>query len=392
VRWVLLIFVCVSRLVLAQDARLDALRSSLIAIRHEEKNDVRGATPQLTVVKHQLRDWIESRLTQLPQRGDAEAFVRPLNTELHAAGLVCEYEPGKLPCPEWYDMGFIEDVRIQPNTGFLIVQTGVGIECGYDESAYMYRWSGEGWNRVWQSEQNTYIKGKYFPQAFAAIRLSPFNRDNDYLVLTLGYETWCASNWHDVYYRVFRLGPDLLAPPLVEGSSWAFYPQNVQGSIGRNDVLIEFTVAGGNHSREAVRHYVIDDRKVQRVDPLALRPPDFIEEWMNSHWKDAVHWSESTNRGLMLDWHSRLNKEKGCCQLIFPTMHCPKSPDLWQVGMDFSAPPTPIGQAPKSSVYFLVRWRPPYQFTMVQAKDSPFPGCTEEDRKADEEHRTLFPH
>ena len=70
-------------------------------------------------------------------------------------------------------------------------------------------------------------------------------------------------------------------------------------------------------------------------------------------------------------------------------MHCPRSPDLWQVGMNFS--PLETSPAKESSEYFLVRWRPPYHFTMVEISDHPKPGCTEEDKEADEP-RTLFLH
>jgi hypothetical protein len=60
--------------------------------------------------------------------------------------------------------------------------------------------------------------------------ISPYNRENEYLVLTLGSESWCSSNWHRVYYRVFRLGPDLQAGPLVSGAEYAYlgshYPPN----------------------------------------------------------------------------------------------------------------------------------------------------------------------
>ena len=44
---------------------------------------------------------------------------------------------------------------------------------------------------------------------------------------------------------------------------------------------------------------------------------------------------------------------------------------------------------PEPSVYFLVRWRPPYHFTMMDISDKPWPRCTQEDREADE-WRTLF--
>src|SRR6266446_6950163 len=47
----------------AEDARLDALRSSLTSMRGVPADIAvgpRGATPQLTVAKHALRDWMEA--------------------------------------------------------------------------------------------------------------------------------------------------------------------------------------------------------------------------------------------------------------------------------------------------------------------------------------------
>jgi hypothetical protein len=41
------------------------------------------------------------------------------------------------------------------------------------------------------------------------------------------------------------------------------------------------------------------------------------------------------------------------------------------------------------TVYFLVRCRPPYHFTMVNISDKPWPRCTEKDPEADA-WRTLF--
>jgi hypothetical protein len=60
----------------------------------------RGATPALTIAKHQLRDWIESRLAALPVDGDGGELACQLNSELRGAGLDCIYKPGPRVCPE----------------------------------------------------------------------------------------------------------------------------------------------------------------------------------------------------------------------------------------------------------------------------------------------------
>jgi len=353
----------------------------------------------LTTAKHQLRDWVESRLASLSGRGDEGEFERKLNAEIRKAKLTCgPADPVREqpPCPDWYYSGFVGDLVVRRKAGFLIVQTGVGIVCGYDESAYVYSWGGEQWTRVWQNEQNTYTAKEYNPQTLHAVLISPYNKANDYVALTLGSAPWCSSAWHRVYYRAFRLGPDLQAGPLVERSELAYLGKRsppIQGSVAVNDVLVEFTVGSidvGVHSREAVRHYKIDQGNVRRVDPLALKPRSFVEEWLVAAWREAAHWSESANRLSMHGWHTRLHKNFVSGKFLYPTMHCPKTPDLWQVGVDFSSPASRIGTEPKGT-YFLVRWRPPYEFTMVDVGDQPTPGCTEEDRKADDEDRTMFP-
>lgn len=47
----------------AQDTQLAALRSTVLSLRKQFKDqqNVPAATPEVTVAKHQLRDWIESR-------------------------------------------------------------------------------------------------------------------------------------------------------------------------------------------------------------------------------------------------------------------------------------------------------------------------------------------
>jgi hypothetical protein len=377
---------------------LNALRSSMVGMRGKppESGGPRGATPQLTAAKHLLRDWVESRMLALSQSGDERVFEWKLNAELREAKLFCgEGTSDQQPCPDGTSVGYLNDVEFHRSGNFLILETSVGIECGADESAYLYSWSGAGWRRVWQTEQNTYTEEAYKPQTIHSVLISPYNRANAYIVLTLGSESWCFSNWHDVYYRAFRLGPDFQARPLVNGSELAFFADDppIRGSVTQDDIVVEFRIGsidGGVHNRAAVRHYKLDADNPKRVDPLALSPRDFVDEWLNTDWITGALWSESANRISMRDRHRKLHKNLVSGDYIYPTMHCPATPDLWQVGVDFSDPPTPLGAEPKGT-YFLVRWRPPYTFSMVQVSDHPSAACMEEDRKADDELHTLFP-
>jgi hypothetical protein len=197
-----------------------------------------------------------------------------------------------------------------------------------------------------------------------------------------------------IYYRAFRLGGDPLARPLVSGEEIANIgnDQPIRGSVTPDDVLIQYdgqSLDSGILVRPHVRHYRIDGPQAKRIDPLALRPRDFVDEWLTHEWKEAAFWSELANRVGMLAWHKKLHHDNISGNFIYPTMHCPATPDLWQVGVDFSDPPTPVG-APSKEVYFTVRWRPPYNFSMLQVSDTPSATCTQEDREADDSPQTLF--
>ena len=369
----------------AEDAHLGAIRTALDTLRQAPRKSAgpRDSGPELTLAKHNLRDWIGSRLTAMTSQVDERELEYTLNSDLRQAKLLCsDRTSDQQTC-------YLNAIRFRRSGAFLIAQTGVEIECGFDESAYLYSWSEEGWRRVWQTEQNTYTERGYQPQTIQAVHVSPYNKANDYLVLTLGTQSWCSSAWHTVYYRVFRLGPDLESPPIIDKAESAFLGDeaSIQGSVARDEALVEFTghsIDSGVLTRKSVRHFRIDPDGAKRVDPLALSPRDFVDEWLTHEWKQAAVWSESAKRASMRDFHAKLHKEFVSGEFIYPTMHCPLRPDVWQVGVDF-------GEASPATTYFLVRWRPPFEFRMLEVAEHSWQECTEEDRRADDEPRTLFP-
>ena len=368
----------------AEDARVESLRAMLVPmrdVRPAEGDKGRGAGPQFTAIKHELRDWVEGRLKGVEVEGNEQDLIRDLNKDLRDAGLLCGWGPTDTRCPDWFHLGYLSKLELRQKGRLLAHITGVGIECGFDESVYLFGHSSEGWRRVWQSEQNDYTEGQYKPQTIRSVQLSPYNRANDYLITSVGIVPWCSSTWHDVYYRVFRPGLDLEAKPLVDGAVFANVNSPPEGAITAQDALVEYTItrSDGNF-RRAVRHYEISGDRAVLTDPLALSPRAFVEEWMDLAWKEAGgRWTEDARRKQLRDWHENGGKD---ARYAFPTMHCAAAPDLWQVQFEYDPP--------KKPVYFLVRWRPPYRFTMVGVSDRADARCREEDRDADDD-RTLFP-
>jgi hypothetical protein len=399
-RFASLLLVALPLVVHAEDARLSQLRALLVPMRANQLDhlEARGARPELTVVKHGLRDWIESRLSAIHYWEVPGALERQLNDEIRQARLFCRFgsRSDDSPCPEWSALGYVGEIKLgfQAGGSFLVVRTAVGIQqCGFDESAYAYQWAENHWQRFWQSEQNEYTEKKYFPQTLYAVLISRSSYDQGadksaHLILTLGNNPWCTSNWQPVYYRVWQTKSSYREPKLLlDESDFSFlanFPP-ILGSVGPKDVLIEYTVGSGDSLAQEIRHYVVKEDQIQRVDPIALSPRAFADAWLRYPWAESSRWSEPGVRAAHRTWHEKRKGPLVSGEFIGPTLHCAQKPDLWQVGIDF-------GHSGKEHAYeyFLIRWRPPYRFTMAGVSDHPWPGCAQEDPEADES-RTLFP-
>jgi hypothetical protein len=321
------------------------------------------------MAKEQLRDWIESRL---PNSRDERPIAWELNQELKRAGLVCDDNIDHPVCDWGSPLGYVGPVKVQRDGSHLVVQTGVGIICGFDESAYIYQWKTDRWVRRWHYENDDYSEKKYVPEELHAVLIAPTYKNPQPLVLTLATYPWCTSTWNSVIYSLWRLGPDeasarLLLKKREDANRGARLPP-IMGSVGQDDALIEFISPSLDCQmlmHTAIRHYEVDGSRVKRVGPLAVSPQDFVEEWLKAPWSESLTWSE---RDLQ-KWHLAPQ----ACKATFhhPRMHCPKQPDLWQIA---------LANEDRTSTYFLVRWRPPYEFTVVDVNDHPWPECSELDR------------
>jgi hypothetical protein len=164
----------------------------------------------------------------------------------------------------------------------------------------------------------------------------------------------------------------------------------VDGAISPKDVLIEYgtrTTYTDFEVRPVIRHYVLRSGALEREAPLALRPRDFADEWMRTDWAVSSKWTDAgVSASSLRRMHRKENFEGG---QYTNTVHCEKRPEHWQVGLawtDFDGKTMVVTK----NMYLLVRWLPPYRFTMAGVSDRPWSGCTEEDPEADEP-RSLFP-
>jgi len=132
----------------------------------EPARETLGGRPELTIAKHQLRDWIETQLASLKEDGDEKAFAARINKSLKAVSVAGAADHQNL-------LGSLGDVSVSREADILIVTTRLGILCQYDDSVYAYGPAGGGgWQRMWESEQIDYSPKRYNPQHIIAVHVS----------------------------------------------------------------------------------------------------------------------------------------------------------------------------------------------------------------------------
>jgi hypothetical protein len=345
---------------------LQQLRSGFDAHR-----ETLGATEALTTVKHGLRDWVESQLMAAPQSVDTRAFAAALHVALRDGQVMCLNLAGDC----WTNpLGYVDDVRVNHAGEFISIVTAVGINCGYDESAYAYAWRNGRWQRFWDSEQNSYTKESYRPQQVHYVLISSAGAGGRRLLATLSSQSGCTGGFKDLYARAWRLYISLAPMRVLDWRTYADdgYPA-IQGRIRPDDLLVQYTTGGlaDGDTHTAVRHFEVRNGVAVQVDPIAGRPHDFVLEWLSAPWEESR--TRAASEALKAPY-TALHLEHPYGDFAEPTRLCAAGPDLWQVA-------TRILDGPMR--YYRVRWEAGFRFTMMDISQKPFPDCTVQDPRSE---------
>jgi hypothetical protein len=260
------------------------------------------------------------------------------------------------------------------------MNTDVGVPCGFDRSIYLYEWRENRWNRRFALETRDYRRAAYSPQEVVELRLSPADARGSRLILTTGWPPACMSVWHTLFIRLFRVDTTqtlLLAqtPPANLGEDPAY-----SARLEPAGALVEFAGSSIDADiliRKHVLHYEVDRDKVRRIEPIALSPQDFVDEWLTRPWSEMAAWSDPQ----LASWHKKLHKDFVSGEYN-AAQRCAR-PGQWQVSIDFD------GQVS----YFSLIERGNYRFRMLGISDGPQPDCSGQNEllRLGDPNLTLFP-
>jgi hypothetical protein len=384
--------------VFGQDAALARLKQELKTAQDEDASDQKraeelqrktGAWPddmegrgaaRLARVHAVLLNWIES---QLPMGRSAIAikssdWEAAMGRQLAAAGIAGK-EPQATSDPlEDPGLGDVSvDLTYKPELPDMLFVTGtVGVRCGGDQAVYGYQFDANGWARV-ISDHPTSDSGYG-----STIELSGTDFQGRRLLLIVGERVQCASAWMDMRYSVFRMASDAAVPPvsLLSGEHGFWMGNDPEGlifALKPDELIIELldsSVDGGIHNRTQIHRYNFVDT-VKRLEPVALQPQDFAEEWLTRPWDEMRSMSLPETQ----KWQGKFRNEAMEYSNVVP---CAAKPDRWSIGFKITdvegkALPEPL------EVNFLVRDLGNYRFEMEAVSDSEFEGCPGEGAPSD---------
>jgi hypothetical protein len=317
----------------------------------------------LTNLKRAVRDWIEANL------GDgSEAQAKRLNEQITSDGL------GELKCASqegcmWDNQnGYLGPVRfLLPAPGYLVVETKLGMFCGYDASHYLYRRTGQRWERLIDAEQTDYSENGFQPIDPHHILLSSSGSGGERLFAIVGENPWCTSCWNRIYIRVWRLEGNRVKQ-VLNRQRGAYRCTNDTVDIGPDHIRIDHigaTLVADFVSRKHIQNFTYrpQEQSLVRDTPLAHTALDFVDEWLNNPWEEISRWSVPA----LENTHHLLKGDDHVFGELPEVSRCPSGG--WQVSVRLEKP-TPAVH------HFLVSEHMPLHFRMESVSATPAAGCT----------------
>lgn len=347
--------------------KTEAARAKAI-LADEKLEDQVGAVSPLHAALHA---WVESRLPEALGSSTSQLhhLAEDLQAELQAAGVGLA---GSDDYDHWETANFGKlevDFKWLPELpDALVVVEGAGVRCGMDDAVYFYQFQSGKRTLVLEDHRET-----SWGHAAGEVQVSEPDSQGRRLVLTSFTSAQCASAWMRMAYSVNRLDPSTGVSHLLVSEEHDFW-LNLTGPLvllEPDRLTVEFldsSVDGEVHNRTRVHIYNLANEP-KRVDPVALQPQDFAEEWLTRPWSEMT---SRSSQGLEL-WHQKLHGEFVLADYA-SVVSCSNS-QMWSIGLVI----THIGETEitdPSTSYFLVRDLGNYRYRMDAVSITPPAGCT----------------
>lgn len=267
-----------------------------------EANTPETLTPQtlslLLTEKHHLRDLVRSVLNSEPATASSDQLRKSVLASLTSAGVTVDDpdqpQESTVPTQTWGRLS-IHLERVLGHKELVAATIGTSIPCGTDGALYIFEQTGTVWNLALTHEAPAYTK---LSDAFGALdfAISP-QAANGWYVMTASIAPSCTQGWRQMRYAILRKGSDSERPKILFTNSTKLYEGWDQYWKLKADADVAqiawpslFKLDGSILIRAHVERYQVSGDAVNRTQPVALYPEDFVDEWAQQPWDRAKEW------------------------------------------------------------------------------------------------------
>ena len=264
----------------------------------------------LRKLNSQLRMLITDTLNDQSRSGVVNE--REITKELQLAGWK------EIPPYKWSAYGEISQIRFDLKLGYdpgiLVVSTELWVPCGStdpDTAVYVFQGRARNWKLVLATDADFDFAGEHDDSGMQ-YSLSPQDANGNWYLAIAQAPPECgpAPAPNSLRYKILRPGRSADEPRILldrrEPLDEKFRPPfrlEVQDdwfavTKGRERKL------DGEPGVSIARYQIIGD-EAKRMQPLALTPEDFLDEWVQLDWDEATHSSSQSSE--LPKWHSMLN-------------------------------------------------------------------------------------
>jgi hypothetical protein len=201
-----------------------------------------------------------------------------------------------------------------------------------------------------------------------------------FVVRTRSYCPGSGSVLNNINYHVLRPTADPESPRVVLSAEHSYREdRDCRILLQKDSLMMDFPDWSGEglNVPTCILTYAITKDGARRVEPVAVDPNGFVEQWMMSPWSSASEWTEASSRASWETWHERLDFEKGGHPSVLGDLAFRQicSTDGKLVQITYPADYPTDGPRP-GDLFFLVREIGPHQYRLVRIARQSAPGCS----------------
>ena len=293
----------------------------------------------LRQLNQQLRELITDTLNDRSRQGVASEGE--ITTELQAAGW------DELPTQKWNAYGEISQIRFDWRVGYdpgiLIVSTQLWIPCGStdpDAAIYVFQGRAREWKLVMATDADFESAGGRQENGME-YQLSPPDTHGGWFLAIAHSPPACGRTPANLRFKILRPGPSADEPRILYDHREPL-KQKFEPPFRLQVEEDWFAVTRGRERKldgepgVSITRYEVSGDKITRLQPLALTPEDFLDEWVRLSWDEAGRWSSQSAAADLSKWHSRLSElayDSTELEFVQPCPQQSSADEVWLAGL-----------------------------------------------------------